>query len=393
MASFRFDGQSIPIQEGDSVASALYRAGQKVISRSLKYHRPRGMYCNAGNCAGCLVGVDGVPNVLACMTPARAGSRVVSQNRWGSAQHDLLGVVDKVFPQSFDPHNSFTRPAWLNALFLKAVRTMSGLGRVPVEEARHVPVERHVIRVDELVVGAGAAGLARAKQAARRGQVLVVDEGPGLGGSARWNPLEVDTRMAAIEAPSWRNATFWTQAICFGLYRDPALRRAMVAAIHHKTPEGPRLVEVSARRVTIAVGGYDAWPTFTNNDLPGVLSLRGALRLLGEHRVLPGRAVVVDGRLPRLAAALMENAGCRIVAQGTVEAVHGAFEVESATVSGERVSCDAVVVVAPRLPRLELFQQAGCRIGARSDRLEVLTDHQGATTHPQIFSQWEGTAW
>ena len=42
---FTFDGKAIPFEDGDTVGSALHRAGVKVIARSLKYHRPRGLYC------------------------------------------------------------------------------------------------------------------------------------------------------------------------------------------------------------------------------------------------------------------------------------------------------------------------------------------------------------
>ena len=39
-----FEGQQIPVEPGDSVASALFRAGVRVFSRSFKYHRRRGLY-------------------------------------------------------------------------------------------------------------------------------------------------------------------------------------------------------------------------------------------------------------------------------------------------------------------------------------------------------------
>ena len=34
---------------------------------------PRGLFCGIGNCYECLVTVDGVPNVRACVTPVAAG--------------------------------------------------------------------------------------------------------------------------------------------------------------------------------------------------------------------------------------------------------------------------------------------------------------------------------
>jgi sarcosine oxidase subunit alpha len=81
---FTFDGKEVPYEDGDTLGSALHRAGVKVLSRSLRYHRPRGLFCCTGSCASCLVEVDGVPNLPACTQAAR-GCTVLSQYRIGSA--------------------------------------------------------------------------------------------------------------------------------------------------------------------------------------------------------------------------------------------------------------------------------------------------------------------
>ena len=48
---FTFQGKSIEAFEGDTIGSALYASGQRVFSRSFKYHRPRGLQCCSGHCA------------------------------------------------------------------------------------------------------------------------------------------------------------------------------------------------------------------------------------------------------------------------------------------------------------------------------------------------------
>ena len=77
--SFEFGGKAVEALPGDTVASALYRAGRRIFTRSFKYHRPRGLLCLSGKCPNCLMNVDGVPNVRACVTPVRAGMRVRHQ--------------------------------------------------------------------------------------------------------------------------------------------------------------------------------------------------------------------------------------------------------------------------------------------------------------------------
>ena len=72
----RFEGREVQVLEGDTVASAMFRAGVRTFSRSLKAHRRRGLYCGTGECPNCSVTVDGVPGVQSCITPAAADMRV-----------------------------------------------------------------------------------------------------------------------------------------------------------------------------------------------------------------------------------------------------------------------------------------------------------------------------
>jgi len=90
--TFEFDGKTVNARPGDTVASALYRAGQRIFSRSFKYHRPRGLLCLAGKCPNCLMNVDGAPNVRTCMTPVRAGMNVARLN-FSHGTHEEHGKV------------------------------------------------------------------------------------------------------------------------------------------------------------------------------------------------------------------------------------------------------------------------------------------------------------
>lgn len=349
--TFTFDGKPVPFKDGDTLGSALHRAGHRVLSRSFKYHRPRGLYCVTGSCASCFVAVDGAPNLPACMEPARAGAVVASQNRIGSVKRDLLGVVDHVYRKGFDPHGAFTKIRPVNELFNKSVRFMSGIGKAPTEPPELPrPPRRHQIEVDEIVIGAGRQGLARAAKAS--GDVLVVDELPGLGGSLQWDPLEAETAKAAKKVAGRTRVTCWTEALAFGIYDG-------VVAV---AKDGD-LYEVQAGRITVATGRHDGQALFPGNDLPGVLSLRGATRLLRQHHVLPGTRIVGHGApLPRDFVADLEAADGQVVAEGEVAEARGGRTVEAAVVDGAKVACDTVVVNVPGTPRIELLQQAGCEL-------------------------------
>lgn len=70
--------------EGDTIASALHAAGVTQLSKSIKYHRPRGFYCAIGNCSSCFMRVNGKPNVKTCVEPLQENMAVESQEGRGS---------------------------------------------------------------------------------------------------------------------------------------------------------------------------------------------------------------------------------------------------------------------------------------------------------------------
>lgn len=72
--SFLWRGAAVPFREGESLASALMRAGRRDLGADGAGARLR-YFCGIGACQGCLVSVDGVA-VESCLTPARAGMAV-----------------------------------------------------------------------------------------------------------------------------------------------------------------------------------------------------------------------------------------------------------------------------------------------------------------------------
>src|SRR5438874_12719970 len=86
--TFQFEGRVYSAFAGETFGSALAAAGVTIFSRSFKYHRPRGLLCVAGRCPNCLMTVNGVPNVRACMEPATEGAVLTPQHCWPSLRHD-----------------------------------------------------------------------------------------------------------------------------------------------------------------------------------------------------------------------------------------------------------------------------------------------------------------
>jgi aerobic-type carbon monoxide dehydrogenase small subunit (CoxS/CutS family) len=72
---FTFAGRPVQARAGDTVAMALWAAGEHVLRQSSRDGSPRGVWCNMGICYECLVVVDGA-TVRACTTLVRPGLRV-----------------------------------------------------------------------------------------------------------------------------------------------------------------------------------------------------------------------------------------------------------------------------------------------------------------------------
>lgn len=70
------DGEPVAAFAGESVAAVLLALGHQTFRHTEKHHAPRGIYCGMGICFDCLVTIDGVENVRACMTPVAEGMEI-----------------------------------------------------------------------------------------------------------------------------------------------------------------------------------------------------------------------------------------------------------------------------------------------------------------------------
>jgi sarcosine oxidase subunit alpha len=347
----RVDGTRVEVHDGDTVASAMFRTGVRTFNRSLKSHRRRGLYCVTGDCANCIVTVDGVPGARACVTDAADGMRVQRETGWPSTERDVLAINDRLhwaLPVGFY-YKVFSRPRWLWPLAEKVIRRATGTGTLPTDGAVP-PTPTRYARVDVLVIGGGVAGLAAATAAS--GRVLLADE-DALGRRASDPATAATIQRLASEARAAR-VEILEHHVAVGLYEGPAVPLV-----------GPdELVEVEADRVIVATGALEAHGVFPGNDLPGVWLARGAARLAAAG-VTPGDNVVVvanteDGKA---SAEVLRAAGADVtVVGGRVLEARGSTQVSSVTVltpQGRRAfTCDALVLSLGWQPRDGLLRMS-----------------------------------
>lgn len=363
------EGDRIPARAGESLAAALIADGKLLAGRSSKYHRPRGPYCLAGHCGACFMRVEGQPNIRACQTPCKDGLSAEQQNAFPTAEHDLLGAIDFLFPKGIEHHTLMVQNALANRASGKVARQLAGLGKIPERTLPPTPPAREE-KVDAVVVGAGPAGLGAAEALAAKGlRVVLADQEPELGGRLR-------CRYALPGEPPWgwvgEVAAAVTKAggevarrtAALGIFQDGG--STLVAALQ-SDGEMPRIRLWRTARVVLCPGGQVQAPIFENNDLPGIFAGRGAAMLLAEGGVLVGERCAILGTGPEAVAlaSRLEQAGAAVErVDGEVECAKGRSRISSLSLAGRRkkVACDAALVVAPPAPAFELAVQAGAEV-------------------------------
>jgi sarcosine oxidase subunit alpha len=391
---FTFNGQPLTGFRGDTLASALLANGVRLLGRSFKLHRPRGIWSCGVEEPSALVDVGQgrrrTPNVRATMLPIVDGLRAASVNCWPSVSFDLgavTGAFAGLLPAGFY-YKTFMWPNW--QLFEPAIRRMAGLGRAPREpDADHY--EEVAGAADVLVVGGGLAGLTAAVAAAHAGaHTLLLSASERVGGALAWAE---DPRIAALHASARQlGVRILTRTVAFGVYDH-----GLVCALESVSAEGgaqrtagelrERLWKIRARAVIAATGAFERPLLFPDNDRPGVMLAGAAEKFAAAYGVGCGeRAVILahsDSAYPVAAAlaragiviaALIEGRDASAAAapqvpvlRGSISAVHGARTVRGCTVTladgrRERISCDLILSAGGWAPAVHLHSQAGGKL-------------------------------
>ncbi|QUS37149.1 sarcosine oxidase subunit alpha family protein [Falsirhodobacter algicola] len=308
--SFTFDGRTYAGHPGDTLASALLANDVRLMGRSFKYHRPRGVVSAGSEEPNALVelreGARQEPNTRATMAELYDGLTARSQNRIGRLDFDLMAVNDLAAPllAAGFYYKTFMWPrAFWERLYEPMIRRAAGLGSLSML-ADPDAYDKGFLHCDLLVIGGGAAGLAAALTAARTGaRVILCDEDFRLGGRLLAESHTLDDAPATewiaktlAEMESLPNLRLMTRTTVFGTF-DHGVFGAVERVSDHLADPGGRvrqtLWRITARRTVLAAGATERHIPFANNDRPGIM-LAGAMRSFANRQAAcPARTIAV----------------------------------------------------------------------------------------------------
>ncbi|PTX00772.1 sarcosine oxidase subunit alpha family protein [Pararhodobacter aggregans] len=308
---FTFNGKTMRGYAGDTLAAALLGAGQTLVGRSFKYHRPRGIMASGAEEPNALVGLgEGQryePNQRVTTTELFPGLKATSQNHWPSLEFDVGAINAKLwrfFPAGFY-YKTFIapRPFWKH-LYEPIIRRSAGLGRAPDAETHDADrYEQIYAFCDVLVAGGGIAGLKAAREAAEAGKrVILTEQNAHFGGRAVVDGIEVDgqaagawvsAQVAALSAMA--NVTVLARTMVSGVYDHGYALAYQRIADHTPGAEKPRhrLWRIRAGQIVAATGAIERPLSFAGNDLPGVMLASAVRDYVVNWAVSPGKAVAV----------------------------------------------------------------------------------------------------
>ena len=309
--TFTLDSKTYQGHPGDTLASALLANNIRLMGRSFKYHRPRGVMAAGSEEPNAIValrtGARTEPNTRATTAELFDGLTANSQNRWPSLRFDAMAINDRLSPffAAGFYYKTFMWPkSFWEKIYEPIIRRAAGLGSLSKQDDPDT-YDKGYLHCDLLIIGAGPAGLAAAITAARSGaRVILADEDFRMGGrlnaetyvlgdqsGADWAAQTV-AELSTLPNVRLLNRTTILGALDHGIYS--AVERVS-DHLAQTLPHKPRQIlwRIYSKRAILTAGAIERPIAFENNDRPGIM-LAGSMRAYANRwAVTPGQRVAI----------------------------------------------------------------------------------------------------
>jgi heterotetrameric sarcosine oxidase alpha subunit len=292
---FKFDGKCYTGHKGDTLASALLANGVRLMGRSFKYHRPRGVLSAGSEEPNALVqlrsGARQEPNTRATTTELFDGLVAKSQNRFGSLRFDAMAINDRFsnFLTAGFYYKTFMWPkAFWEKVYEPIIRKAAGLGSLSLLDDPDV-YDKGFLHCNLLIIGAGPAGLMAALTAGRSGaNVILADEDFTFGGRLNSETFRIGDDLGAVwaakavaELSSLPNVRLMVRTTIIGAFDHGIYGAIERVSDHLAIPDAgkPRQImwRIYTQRTVLTAGAIERPIAFENNDRPGIM-LGSAIR-------------------------------------------------------------------------------------------------------------------
>jgi sarcosine oxidase, subunit alpha len=298
---FSYEGSSYEGYDGDTIASAMFANGIRIFGRSLKYHRPRGLYSLDGECSNTLMQVDGIPNLNVEKTLLKAGMSVKAQNVLGTAERDWYGILDKfdkMMPAGFY-YQVMHKPAAIWPIAMRNIRKMAGIGKLDPAFEMKGTYDQIFPKTDVCVIGGGPSGMSAALAAGEAGKrVILIEARPYLGGFFQYRTADYNNKKSLSDRAeeliqqvrAQPNIRLLAHSSMVGAYNNNLITGFQVGSERDNFDQ--RYFEIRAESVVVATGCIERPLMFEHNEKPGVMQVACAHRLAHNFGLLPGKIAV-----------------------------------------------------------------------------------------------------